>query len=52
MSIILLTSFEARILRLLASADFVENPEEDQWAANDTTRAMTNPSIAAGHRFV
>ncbi|KAF2702772.1 sterigmatocystin 8-O-methyltransferase [Pleomassaria siparia CBS 279.74] len=42
----------ARILRLLATADFVEESGEDQWSANDTTRAMTSPPIAAGHRFV
>jgi hypothetical protein len=42
----------ARILRLLASADFVEESAEDQWSASDTTRAMASPPIAAGHRFV
>ncbi|KAF1962612.1 sterigmatocystin 8-O-methyltransferase [Byssothecium circinans] len=42
----------SRILRLLAAADFVDEPDEDQWSANDTTRAMVSPPIAAGHRFV
>jgi hypothetical protein len=42
----------ARILRLLASIDFVENPSKDTWSANATTYAMNSPPIAAGHRFV
>jgi hypothetical protein len=47
-----LTSDQARVLRLLAAVDFVENPALDTWAANDTTCAMASAPIAAGHRFV
>jgi hypothetical protein len=49
---ILLTCNQARVLRLLAAVDFVENPALDTWAANDTTCAMASGPIAAGHRFV
>ncbi|KAF2438301.1 sterigmatocystin 8-O-methyltransferase [Karstenula rhodostoma CBS 690.94] len=42
----------SRVLRLLASVGFVDETGEDQWAGNDTTRAMATPPIAAGHRFV
>jgi hypothetical protein len=42
----------ARILRLLASTDIVDELAHNQWAANDMTHAMAAPPIAAGHRFV
>ncbi|KAF2115408.1 S-adenosyl-L-methionine-dependent methyltransferase [Lophiotrema nucula] len=41
----------ARVLRLLASVDFVNEPAENQWSANDTTHALASPPIAAGHRY-
>jgi hypothetical protein len=46
------TCDQARVLRLLAAVDFVENPALDTWAANETTWAMASAHIAAGHRFV
>ncbi|KAF1965601.1 S-adenosyl-L-methionine-dependent methyltransferase [Bimuria novae-zelandiae CBS 107.79] len=39
----------SRILRLLASVRFVNEAGEDRWTANETTRAMASPPIAAGH---
>lgn len=42
----------SRILRLLAAVDFVEQPRQDAWSANETTKAMALAPIAAGHRFV
>ncbi|KAF2658527.1 sterigmatocystin 8-O-methyltransferase [Lophiostoma macrostomum CBS 122681] len=41
-----------RILRLLASVEFVEESEPSTWSCNDTTVAMASAPIAAGHRIV
>ncbi|KAF2740017.1 sterigmatocystin 8-O-methyltransferase [Polyplosphaeria fusca] len=41
----------SRMLRTLASIDFLEERGPDLWMANETTRAMSRPPIAAGHRF-
>lgn len=45
-------SSKDRVLRLLASAEFVKEVEEDKWSANSTTKAMATAPIAAGHRMV
>lgn len=42
----------SRVLRMLASVDFVEQDGPYDWRANDTTRAMASAPISAGHRFV
>ncbi|KAK4496566.1 hypothetical protein PRZ48_012546 [Zasmidium cellare] len=41
-----------RILRLLASINFVQESGPDRSSTTPTTHAMANPNIAAGHRFV
>ncbi|KAF2161627.1 hypothetical protein M409DRAFT_69702 [Zasmidium cellare ATCC 36951] len=40
------------ILRLLPSINFVEELGPDLWSTTPITKAMANPNIAAGHRFV
>ncbi|KAF2115133.1 S-adenosyl-L-methionine-dependent methyltransferase [Lophiotrema nucula] len=42
----------SRILRVMSSIDFVTEVGKDEWRANETTKAMATPEIAAGHRFV
>ncbi|KAJ4359631.1 uncharacterized protein N0V89_000186 [Didymosphaeria variabile] len=42
----------SRVLRLLAAVDFVEQPSQETWRANETSIAMASAPIAAGHRFV
>ncbi|KAH7122681.1 sterigmatocystin 8-O-methyltransferase [Dendryphion nanum] len=42
----------SRILRVMASIGFVEQDGLYSWRANETTKAMASPPIAAGHRFV
>lgn len=52
LGVILLTCNIARVLRLLASVDFVVESGADAWEANKTTTAMASAPVAAGHRFV
>ena len=42
----------SRIMRLLASMNYVAEASSETWLANETTHAMAVPAIAAGHRFV
>lgn len=42
----------SRIVRALASVDFVTETGQDQWTANATTEAMVLAPVAAGHRFM
>ncbi|ORX90665.1 putative O-methyltransferase [Clohesyomyces aquaticus] len=41
----------SRILRVVASIDFVLEAGDNLWSANETTTAMASELIAAGHRF-
>lgn len=44
--------FKARILRVVASVEFVEQSGPNDWLANETTRVVALPTIAAGYRCV
>jgi hypothetical protein len=50
--IILVLIFKARILRVVASIDFVEQTGPYEWLANETTQAMALPPVAAGYRYL
>lgn len=41
-----------RLLRLLASVDFVREHTNDMWSASPTTSAMAMPGVAAGVRMI
>ncbi|TGO35931.1 hypothetical protein BHYA_0140g00020 [Botrytis hyacinthi] len=41
-----------RILRPLASTNFVKEVDEETWGATPVTKAMTQKGIAAGHRML
>lgn len=41
-----------RILRPLASTNFVKEVDEEAWGATPVTKAMTQKGIAAGHRML
>lgn len=42
----------ARILRVVASIDFIQQTGPYTWLANHTTHAMSLPSIAARYRYI